>query len=392
VTLTSRWIFFAGSRVTESTAIYLKLDLANVTGMSRTRGVVMFSRPKIVLNLSTSHTKLSFRHGGIETFHQHLQVMLEKKHWKTVVAPLPCHVEVGRPVPEALRTTSLEADPAASPFGHDTGVSVTERAGIRGIVDRREAKEEAAQAELRSATSDFEELVRNAARVKAMIASLRASATNDKAALDEMEARLGVAAPVMRDSTSDWIGDLAAELRSWLLKHPALKSRPAIALTEVFALFNRARGSSNCVSMRDFRDSCERLCGPTVLMNASPTTGNTVPFWSLHRREDGQTMLLQGHVRRGALAVVGALLERKVNLQPNQRIDPAQTFGASIRPVDLARQLRLPLSEAVYLLDEFADDGTLCKAATSSGSSSMHYQYHWNPFLSAVRPRLVAPC
>jgi hypothetical protein len=433
VVLTSHNLFFQ-SRC-DATEVHFRLYLGHVAGVKpvhRLPGMTYFSSPKIVVKLTNSerHTKLSFRQGGLAEFIADLNVMLEKRRWMSA-APSPPRAlaaassSITGPTTPTTTTTPPTAQPhatqggqvpatglAASPttssgyrassttasMDRHGGLAVTERAGIRGLVDKRDAEYEEKQTALRSASRDIDELMKNASQVQNLIRAMKASArgraaAGDSSQLDELEVRFGIAAPVSRADFGSgqegrWVDELTRELGTWLRKHPALRNRPSVPLTELFALYNRARGGPNAVSPADLLKACETLPHG----GADRDRGD----WNVGKNAEGVVLLYQNHTRSLALDVVARLLQTPVETSalPATAADEStaaeerlvRQYSMGVRAAELATELRVHVSEAAAALEFFESQGLLCRGAPRGlHGGSMRPLFYWNPFLVQSR-------
>jgi ESCRT-II complex subunit VPS36 len=416
--LTSKNIF-----LTTEAAGTLRLPLSSVKSAKPVARVMFFSSPKLYIKLlhEEDHTKLSFRQGGQPEFLQDLDVMLEKKRWLVAPGPSPGLAALsssgaagGRGAnnatpPPATVSQPADASRSGSPppalvvtspaAGHEPTV-ITDRAGIRGLVDKRDAAYEVQQTTLRSASRDIDELMTNATQVQAIIRQLKAAARGpdseaDEAALRDLEVRIGVAAPVTKTHSSadekKWHSELAGELGSWLTRHPILRGRPSIPLTELFALYNRARGATNAVSPSDLLKACNALEQGSF----SAVTGASVKktdSWSVVHEASGVVLLKQIHAKGYALTIVSTLLTppggpaAEAELVSSSPLDAAVLrYSMGVRASELAAKMHIGVPEATDMLHSFEEDGVLCRGAPRGlNTEFMRPIFYWNPFLVAA--------
>ena len=434
-TLTSWAVYFrCPSAANPADSVDIRMPLDAVVDAKSYAGVKFFSSPKIVVSLSgtphgkPSFTKISFRQGGQAEFLADMKVMLEKKRWREAAAvacglrAAPSGVQQppqsgGRGAPVSAPADRREAPPAQTYGATTTTVSagheaqtVTDRAGIRGLVDRRDAQYESQQSALRSATADLDELLKNATQVQSIVRSLKAS-TSTGGDGDDYETRQGIAAPVTREvagkEESAWQSELASELCAWLLKHPVLKSRPVVPLSELFALYNRGRGAMYALPPHDVLLACTGLEQGSFTQAARAAALKAQAAWLVEKDAFGVVQLRQSHAKQYALAQVAQLLsagirgpgrqgnapsfaarsvigfsatvEEKVPLLTVDDALPA--FRQGVRAAEVAARMHLSVDEALALLEALEDDGVLCRGAPRGLSNGTQRPlFYWNPF------------
>lgn len=193
-------------------------------------------------------TKLSFRNGGQKSILHSIESALERAKW-------------------AVRTD--EETPATSPRGQASlGL------GVAGIIQQQNEQARAEKATLESGFADLESLESKAGELVEMAGMLcqRLSPTNPSNStldLSSLLAKIGIDNPVIRDpdlTNSSYIQKLSLELKDFLLKViPSVAPETRIiSLTDLFCLFNRARGYA-LVSPLDLLSAAE-------LLSANPTS------------------------------------------------------------------------------------------------------------------------
>ncbi|KAI8968534.1 EAP30/Vps36 family-domain-containing protein [Mycotypha africana] len=170
---------------------------------------------------NTGEIRLSFRHGGQSNFFNKLKVVLSKKQWQKKQAPLP--VEMTAPatrgvgisaIEERIQKTTLEANETLSDAFQD--------------LDKLMMK---ATEMVKLAESISNKLYKDAANQGDELGTLRSHLLN-----------LGIASPVTKGSAgSVYHQELARELADFLGKLYK-KNDDMKSLTDIYCLFNRARG------------------------------------------------------------------------------------------------------------------------------------------------------
>ncbi|KAI8589289.1 EAP30/Vps36 family-domain-containing protein [Geranomyces variabilis] len=201
-------------------------------------------------NTAVAIIKLSFRAGGIDQCVRALKSALTERAWERKVAV----VELARPAP-------VQSGPGLG--------------GISSIMRNVEQINARVTTTVDEAFSDLDALMDKAAEMVKLAESIsnklaQTSATNagaddssEMATFRSYLIELGVDSPVTKKSTGDmYATELARQLADFL--HRALATRGGmIALTDLYCLFNRARGSA-LISPNDLRASC-RLFEPLRL-------------------------------------------------------------------------------------------------------------------------------
>eukprot|EP01108_Squamamoeba_japonica_P007104 TRINITY_DN5906_c0_g1_i1.p1 TRINITY_DN5906_c0_g1~~TRINITY_DN5906_c0_g1_i1.p1 ORF type:complete len:306 (+),score=122.07 TRINITY_DN5906_c0_g1_i1:262-1179(+) len=187
---------------------------------------------------------LAFKEGGVDAFLERLKHALNKRVWRDDAKAAP-------------------AAAAASRGGSGSAFS-TKSAGITGLM--RKAKEDSARANntLNVAFADIDELMIKAKDVVRLAQKLSAAQAKAARAGDDSEeaefrsamVQLGIASPVTKETAgSKYHDELSRQLADWLVKR-ALKLHNGVLLTtDMFCLYNRARGTQ-MVSPDDLMRAC----------------------------------------------------------------------------------------------------------------------------------------
>jgi EAP30/Vps36 family len=244
---------------------------------------------------------------------------------------------------------SAESASASAPAGRRKAEFSTKGAGISGIMDRMEKKHAATNATMQVAFQDLDSLMEKAAEMVKMadaFALKQASAAKEGSGADSegdemrsMLVQLGIAAPVTKDAAgSKYHQQLARQLSEWLAKFIDERFSGMIAITDLYCLFNRARGTE-MISPDDLMKACaqfERLNLPMRLRTFA--TGVSVVQSAAHSDES---------VARD----LSALIKR----------------DGPITPYDVATRKKIPLPLAQEQLCAAERAGAICRDETMDG-------------------------
>jgi ESCRT-II complex subunit VPS36 len=196
----------------------------------------MTGSPKIILTLTNkSIIRLGFKESGRDQYLAKLKEVLKRKAWGQVT-------EVKKK--EEFTTT---------------------KAGIGGIMKTVESKTKETDVALAQAFSDLNTLMEKAREMVALSERLTLQLQKESGDVgDEFKSMLvsmGISSPVTKESAgSAYHTELSRQLADWLPK-PLEVYGGMIALTDLYCLFNRARGTS-LISPEDLQNACmlfERL-------------------------------------------------------------------------------------------------------------------------------------
>lgn len=245
---------------------------------------------------------------------------------------------------EAAAPTS--APPSTDPTPTLTAAS----AGVGGLL-RREAEATAADANaIDAAFVDLRALMAAAADMVALARRAAAAAGGAPTGLEAELAALGIASPVTRESAGAlYERELSAQLADFVAPRLAA-SGGLLPLTDVYCLFNRARGVE--------------LASPADVAAAARA-------WSTWRAP-----VRLREVEGGVLAVQAADLDdaavrkRLAELAADEKDDPAAAvpgLGRPLTPSLVSARLRVPLAIASTLLLDAERAGALCRDDGAEG-------------------------
>eukprot|EP01012_Entosiphon_sulcatum_P020929 TRINITY_DN25768_c0_g2_i2.p1 TRINITY_DN25768_c0_g2~~TRINITY_DN25768_c0_g2_i2.p1 ORF type:complete len:312 (+),score=46.01 TRINITY_DN25768_c0_g2_i2:272-1207(+) len=270
--------------------------------------------------------RFSFRRGGFETFADRLDDMLVRKPW---VAVLAAAEDKERP-----RKTD----------GSEQKQFAPQRVGIAGIMQRVGEEERRTTSTLAEAFEDMSSLMENASKLVDIAHKLQQRQLAGVEEEDDVNAMLmsiGLVSPVTRDTVGrggDYHQELSRQLCDFLIPQlTGTGGRGALALTDIYCLYNRARGT-DLISPDDLLKAC-KLFEPLRL-----------PL-RLKRFPSGVCVVQPAD--RGTAQL--------------QSITDALRTRAFITAPQLATQLSIPLVLASEYLGEAEREGVLCRDETAAG-------------------------
>jgi len=210
------------------------VNLSDIASLQLVAGGIRASaKLNLVFGNQTTST-LAFKEGGRDEFVDKLKLSMSKRIW-------------------------LEK-PASTP---KTEFS-TKGAGITGIMARVEADTKRTDSTLNAAFADIDELMvkaKDVVRLAQKFAAAQARAAQDTDNKDDVAYRaalvqLGIASPVTRESAgSQYHNELSRQLADWLTKRALKLHNGVILLTDLYCMFNRARGTE-MISPEDLYRAC----------------------------------------------------------------------------------------------------------------------------------------
>ncbi len=226
--------------------------LGYVREVAEKGSILGFSSPKVCVHLDAAeeaYIQFSFKNGGCGDFARFLNTALKRRSWEA------------RPAPKRSRVDS------------DTSTSTRPFIGVSGLLARMEAAREAESQEASQALQDIKALMDNVRRVAdtaqtvalklnrhaaSTAASTSSSAQGSAESVRDIAHDFGLANPVTR-------GVAGATYHSALAKEIATFAQPklhasggVLALTDIYCLYNRARGT-DLVAPEDFASACGEM-------------------------------------------------------------------------------------------------------------------------------------
>ncbi|KAJ3417113.1 Vacuolar protein-sorting-associated protein 36 [Chytridiales sp. JEL 0842] len=231
--------------------------------------------------------KMSFRTGGIHEFLKGLRQGVAGREWeKNVVEP------------QAVQTSSGQQVKNVSVGG----------GGISGIVRKVDESNKAKDDTINQAFKDLDALIANAAELVKLAESMSSkmtqsgfSTTDDEspelATFRSYMVDLGISSPVTKESTGTlFFNELSKELAAFLSK--ALDRHGGmLPLTDLYCLFNRARGVS-LISPLDLVKGCEMFESLKMPFRLRKFESGLLVVHSLDFSDDGIAARVMEHVRR----------------------------------------------------------------------------------------------
>ncbi|CEP12224.1 hypothetical protein [Parasitella parasitica] len=171
---------------------------------------------------TSKQVRLSFRKGGQSTFLSNLKTALSTKQWEKVSTPI--------------------TEPA-TPTKRGVGISAIEDRIQKTTLEANETMTDAFQ-DLDRLMMKATEMVKLAEAISSKVSKDPSNENNELSALRTHLLNLGIASPVTKDSAgSIYHQELARELADFLAKF-FQKEDDMKSLTDVYCLFNRARGTA----------------------------------------------------------------------------------------------------------------------------------------------------
>ncbi|KAI8910723.1 EAP30/Vps36 family-domain-containing protein [Powellomyces hirtus] len=290
---------------------------------------------------TTSIVKLSFRAGGLSEFVKALKAAVADRAWERAVTP--------------ISKASVPAPVQSSP-----GLG-----GIASIMRSVEQSNQQMGSSVDEAFSDLNALMAKAAdmvklaeSISSKIAQSTALAADDDdssemAAFRSYLIDLGISNPVTKKSTGDlYTQELTRQLAEFLAR--ALPRHGGMmALTDLYCLFNRARGSA-LISPNDLRACCTLFEGMNLPFRVREFASGLLVVQSSTHRDDETVARVHAHVVRRAHTTT-----------PTTTTTP--TMGGGLAAADLAALEKVSIVLAAEQLLLAESKGLLCRDDTIEG-------------------------
>jgi len=251
-----------------------------------------------------------------------IQQMLKARHWDTV----PIYTQT-RPKKSEFATT---------------------KAGISGLIKTQEDKHKEIGSTLNQAFTDLKALMANAADMVALAERLNSNhnPSEDNDVRDIMIEMGMVASPVTKEMAGNLFhSELARQLTDILDDHLIKKNKGIIALTDVYCLYNRARGTE-LISPDDLYQACllfEKLNLPLRLRKFESS---------------------------GVLALQSTSYDDKVVLDAIKEMVSNGSFPVTAIQFAQLQNISVPLAN--YFLQKAEEEGTLCRDDSYEGLIFYH--------------------
>ena len=213
----------------------------------------------------------------------------------------------------AAKTWTAAASPSSTSPTSSTSPSVpskrsfsTTSAGVSGIIRDVDASSRRTDAQLDAAFADLSALSQHARGVVELAEKFSrqvqasGSGSEEEAALTSLLTSMGLPSPVTRNSVpaSSFHLQLARQLSDFIAAHPRFRSAQMLTLTDVYCLYNRARGT-DLISPADCLKACQ-------LMGAAGAGGSL----AMHKLDSGLLVLCRpGLVERGVEDVLRVVMD-----------------------------------------------------------------------------------
>lgn len=222
-----------GQEGARSAIVLSHAHVKEITAQSKFRG-----SPKISVSLhsSSKELRIGFKAGGRDTFFSKWKAALRDAAW-----------------------TEMEADAGPKGLTRRSKEFTTKGAGISGIIRGVDRKKRETDASLSEAFSDLDALMSKAKDMVALSKRLNAAQASlsdkDASKFNQYMLNMGIASPVTRESAGSlYHSELARQLADFLMV-PVKDHGGMLALTDVYCLFNRARGAE-LISPDDLFRAC----------------------------------------------------------------------------------------------------------------------------------------
>ncbi|KAG0301682.1 Aflatoxin B1 aldehyde reductase member 2 [Dissophora globulifera] len=268
--------------------------------------------------------KLSFRAGGINTFHTHLKAAMASRAWETKERARPEDIS-------NVSSSSLTAQ-----LGTTLASPSIKFGGISGIMRTAETNKKATDETLSQAFQDLQGLMDKAAEMVTLAESISNRLAQSNTMNNEETATfktyllsMGIAAPVTKDTAGAvFHKELARELVEFVL--PVVEREGGtMSLMDVYCVFNRARGVE-LISPKDLHTACQMFTELDLPLRL--------------RKFDSGLLVIQTLARNSDDEVSNSIVKRIQTLPP----------GTGLRAVELARiiQISITLAQEQLLMTE----------------------------------------
>jgi len=257
---THRVLYFVEPPKGTTTATALALTLGDINSIDSKPGFIGLSSPKIRLvlgapntpnsnnnnsnptpNVPTSNSRvslsmdscmLSFHGNERDTFYAKLQDSIQSKVWLLV---------------------EKKKEVSKNEFS-------TSSAGIKGIIRKKE-RDMKEEEKLTDSIKDLSQLMENAGEIVKLTEKYvnskegKTGGTEEQAQFNSLLQNMGIASPVTKEAAgTSYHVQLSRQLADFI-KEPLRKSGGMMSLTDVYCIFNRARGTE-LISPHDLRQAC----------------------------------------------------------------------------------------------------------------------------------------
>lgn len=321
----------------------LELPLREVAGARRDDGALGVKRARVRVDLRGGET-VRLRLGSVsqaDRLSGALQQALRARAWER---PPDGAAQVGGGAGAGLAPPGGGSTPGVR--GQDGGSGVRAGAGVLGLVRREEQVRESAGRDLTEAFQDLGSLMEKAAgmvdlarRLEAVAAGGAGASAGEQQEARELLQSLGAVCPVTKEAAGALFHQQLARQLADFLQRPLEDSRGLLPLTDVYCLYNRARGSE-LVSPGDLLAACELF----------PTLGLPLRL----RRLQGSGALCVEAAGGGEAEACGLVVALARDAGPAAGVGPAQVASSLGVSLGLAA-VYLELAEERLLLCR--DDG-----------------------------------
>lgn len=276
------------------------------------------------------YIKLSFRGVGPSNFIAHLEMVLQKQEWKTLML-------------EQSKERSF--DPVV--------------VGVAGLLRKVDVNQKDSDVNLSIAFSDLDSLMNKASEMVKLAESVSNKLASKIETVDDQLERdfrslvmeMGVSSAVTKEMTGSLFHiELARQLGDFCHRLLERRQTPMVSLADVYCVYNRARGT-NLVSPDEIYQAASLLSEMSMPVKMQRLPSGLVVIQSRSQSDE-------------------AILKSICQLVPDETI--------SIDALDVSRAENLPLSIALMYLEKAEHTGFLCRDESPSGT-----HYYINKFLES---------
>jgi ESCRT-II complex subunit VPS36 len=269
------------------------LQLPSATDFLAYQSALLSTTSSLINPPAPGYLRLSFlKQDALTLLLNSLQSALTAKSWTAASSP-----------------SSTSPASATSPSVPSKRSFSTTSAGVSGIIRDVDASSRRTDAQLDAAFADLTALSKHALAVMELAEKFSrqvqasGSGSEEEAALTSLLTSMGLPSPVTRNSVpaSSFHLQLARQLSDFIAAHPRFRSAQMLTLTDVYCLYNRARGTE-LISPADCLKACQ-------LMGAAGGAGGSL---AMHKLDSGLLVLCRpGLVERGVEDVLRVVTERE---------------------------------------------------------------------------------
>ncbi|KAJ3125006.1 Vacuolar protein-sorting-associated protein 36 [Nowakowskiella sp. JEL0407] len=253
-------------------------------------------------NADVTEIRLSFRAGGCEIFAKHLQTAVTNKYWNVRTEAKPNRFAASQAV-----TTSSNSE-------SNSNVTV---GGIAGIMRNVEQTNKEMDKNLNEAFQDLDALMTKASEMVKLAESISAKVGNSGNSSEinhfkELLTDLGIASPVTRETAGSMYIQVLSRQLAEILDKVLPKSGGMMSLTDIYCVFNRARGVA-LISPEDLYKACQQFEILKLPFRLRGFDSGLSVVQSIHHSDDSTAARVEAHVKQHP-GITAAEIARKENI------------------------------------------------------------------------------